>query len=112
EGVMAVTPGAATVDGIIRRRDRDHSRTKRAGRAGDLVGGLAALGDLDQEAGDFLLTRFAVEDPAEDFLGFGFGEMGFRLGERLHAGTLVSIPQIARKLASSAWPCSVAMLSG
>ncbi len=45
-------------------------------------------------------------------LGLGLGQVGDGEGQMLHAGIFASIPQISRKLASRAWPCSVAILSG
>ena len=112
ERVMPVAAGAADVDRALGRVDRDQPCAQRARRAGDFVGGFAAFGQFGEEAGDLVLAHLAVEQRAEDSFGLCFAEMRFGRGQCLHAGTCASIPHRPRKFASSAWPCSVAMISG
>ena len=40
-----------------------------------IFSGFAALGHSEQETPDFLVRRFAIEDPAKDFLGLGFAHV-------------------------------------
>ena len=54
EAVLAVAAGAADVDGACRAPQSGSSaRASRCGGAGDFDGGFAALGERDQECGDF-----------------------------------------------------------
>ena len=102
EAVLPVTPGAADVDCAIGGGNTLHPRAHGPDCPGDLGRALAAFGQFDQGSGNRLVRDLPVEDPAEQVFGFIQG----------HARTLGSTPAIRRKLASIAWPCSVAMLSG
>ncbi len=112
ERVVAVAAGAAAIHGILRRSDRHEPGAQGPRGPGDLVAGFAALGHRDQKNGHVVVRDFAIEDPAEHFFRFALAQPRFGVGKLLHAGPFASIPHMRRKLASSAWPCSVAMLSG
>merc|ERR1711965_163812 len=109
---MAIAAGAAAIDRALGRSDGDHPVAQGSRRARDFLGGFTARRHIDQETGDRVVIGFAIEDPAENFLGLGFGKVPGGIGKLFHAGTLAAMPQMARKFASRAWPCSVAMLSG
>ena len=112
---MPVAPGAADVDGAGGRIDRDQAGAERACGLGDLDRGLATLGQPDQEGCDRLVGRMAVqhvrERPARGLARQWRGGVG-QQRDRGHASAFTGTPAIVRKLASIAWPCSVAMLSG
>ena len=115
ERVVAVAAGAADVDRAGRGVDRDQAFAQRPRGLGDLDAGLAAERQRDQEVGDRFLAGAAVEDVGERLRRAFVRQRRRRVGEegeRGHAAPLVRMPASVRKLASSAWPCSVAMLSG
>src|SRR5690606_31474042 len=66
----------------------------------------------DEERGDVLVGRNAVEHRAEGRLGFVFLQRPVDGRQYAHASAFASIPQTRRKFASRSCPCSVAMLSG
>ena len=45
-----------------------------------------------------------TEEMAEEIFGLMLGEVGFDAGKVAHAACFASMPQMARKLASSSWP--------
>ena len=112
---MAVAAGADDVDGTGRCFDPHHARAHHLGSAGDLVHRLAAHAQRHQEdppicdgvaspddhdveglRGPHLACVETVRDLVDE---------GFQIS---HQRALAS----SRKFASSAWPCSEAMLSG
>ena len=113
---MPVAPGAADVDRGLGRGDGNEPRPQGPRRARDLVRRLAARGEGNEEVCDLVFRRRAIEQRAERRFGLGLGEGGGDVGEGGHAVSLAgrtgSNPHTAKKLASRAWPCSVAMLSG
>src|SRR5690606_3404052 len=109
---MPVAAGAADVDRVGRRLDRDQPRPHRARRARDLGGRLAPIAQRDEEPRNVLVVQPAIEHRAEGRFGLGFFERMIDRREFGHAGTLAGRPQTRRKFASNACPGSVAMLSG
>ncbi len=94
ERVVSVTAGAADVDGVGRRGDRDHAGAHRPRGSGDFAGGFAPVGQGDEELRDLLVGHLAIEDGGEGQFRFGFFERVEGIGQS-HAGSgLVGMPQI------------------
>ena len=77
-----------------------------------LLGGLAAIGQTDEKPADSVVVYRAIEDQAKRAMRLLHPERVCEIGESAHAGTVAFSPHSFMKFASSAWPCSVAMLSG
>ena len=69
-----VAAGADDVDGALGRLDAEHLRAHGGDRAGDLVHGLAAHAEADEERADLRRRRLAGHDDAEGLLGLLAGE--------------------------------------
>lgn len=109
---MAVAACSANIDGIRGCVHRYKTSPHGSRRAGDFRSGLSTIRKLDEETGDFLIRNMAVEHGAKGGFCFILGKWRRNRRQGAHARERASIPQISRKLASMAWPCSVAMLSG
>ena len=104
ERMLPVAAGAADVDCAFGCSDPLHPGAHGQDCPGDLGRSFAAVGQFNQDFADWVVAQLAIEHAPEQRL---------RLGQRqAHASSLTGIPQIRRKFASIAWPCSVAMLSG
>src|SRR3546814_3231144 len=117
ERVVPVAAGAADVDRPFGRLDRDQPVAHRLRRGGDLDHRLAAVGESGEESGELFVAAAAVEHRRERRLRLVMVEEEGGIGkgaEAAHAAcrSVTGRPAMRRKLASIAWPCSVAMLSG
>src|SRR5262249_47577707 len=111
ERVVPVAARAAQVDRARRRLDALHMIAHGVRGADDLVDGRAAPGLRQQERREVVLRHLAGHDRVEGarrLPGIEHGAVDDALEERIHARSRASL----RKLASSAWPFSDAMLSG
>ncbi|PAV92822.1 hypothetical protein WR25_05073 [Diploscapter pachys] len=115
ERMMPVTARAADVDRAIGSGDRDQAGTQGTGGLGDFDAGFAAIGQSEQEVADRLCRDARVEDIGKRLRRAFARQRGRWIGKQDDAGhgrSRTGMPAIVRKLASMAWPCSVAMLSG
>lgn len=115
--MMPVAPGAAYVDRAGRGIDRNQPVAHRLRRGGDFDHRFAAVRERGQEFDDILVAGAAVEHRREGIGRLVMFEQPGGIGKRTetaHAAfrSPTGNPAIFRKLASIAWPCSVAMLSG
>ena len=102
ETVLTIAAGAADVDCARRSGDPLHPGAHRQDGSGHFFSGFAAISQVNQSCSDDLVRHVAIEHSPEQRLSFSL----------VHAITRGVIPHSWRKLASIAWPCSVAMLSG
>ncbi len=102
DAVLTVTACAAHVNRAFRGRNAFHPGAHGFDSPGDFFRCLAAIGNFDEQGGNFLVRDQPVENSPEQFFGF----------VQVHAIAFGSSPAIPRKLASISWPCSVAMDSG
>ncbi len=105
QAVAAVAARAAYVNGGGRRIDAPHARAHGLRRAGNFIGRFPPVCQFDQSGANGIIAQRAVQYLAEQRLGLIAG----------HAHGLRSVtvrPATRMKLASIAWPCWVAMLSG
>ncbi len=83
EGAGGVAAGADDIDRAGRGVDRKRLPAHDAGRAGDLVDGLAAHPERHQQRADLGRRRIAAHDDVERRLGLAFGQLlaGRHLGQ-------------------------------
>src|SRR5690606_9209774 len=115
--VVTIAPGAADVDRASGGIDRDHPIAHRLRRGGDFDHCFAAVGQRREEGRHLFVTAAAIEHRLERMRCLLGIEKRARVGEGAEAAhaarrSATGNPAIRRKLASIAWPCSVAMLSG
>ena len=112
---MAVSPCAAHIDCPVWGMDRYHARAQFLGRSRNLDAGFAAFAQPREEACNVLIRHAEVQNGGEGQPGSVLFKRFARVGQLergSHARSFTRIPARAMKLASIAWPCSVAMLSG
>ena len=107
---MRIAAGTDDVDGIRRRFDRDHFAAHRDYGADQFIDRLAFFMQAGKEGVDLFRRNFAFENVIESVACFLGGQILPALD--FLQGRFKGHQAVAKKFFSSAWPCSVAMLSG